>query len=76
MSKECIICYEPYNICNKVLFRCWHEVCINCYIKLVHTNNNNCPLCRLYLPFNNSYDIMMSISLIIPLVISFILLFI
>lgn len=41
--KECPICYQEF-INNKIIYSCKHEVCFNCFIKILNTTNSPSPL--------------------------------
>jgi hypothetical protein len=43
MNRECMICMEDSSVF--VTFQCGHEVCRQCYPKVMHANPE-CPLCR------------------------------
>jgi hypothetical protein len=43
---ECCICYEEVNNLNEIKLNCNHELCKECYKKIVKSNNCKCPLCR------------------------------
>ena len=43
MNRECMICMEETHVF--VTFQCGHEVCTQCYPKVMHSNPE-CPLCR------------------------------
>jgi hypothetical protein len=44
-KEECAICFDSYTIEDRVVFDCNHSVCIQCYEKLIQTNQS-CPFCR------------------------------
>lgn len=41
---ECLICYN--DIKYQVITSCNHNFCSDCFIKILNTNNKNCPYCR------------------------------
>ena len=50
-NNECMICYEKKN--KMIILNCHstHNVCESC-IKIWHSSNNSCPMCRTEIDFS------------------------
>lgn len=45
-TKDCIICFEKLKKTNKMILRCGHQYCGDCFIIYLKSNGTTCPQCR------------------------------
>ena len=45
-TNECIICFEKLKRTNKMILRCGHQYCGDCFIIYINSNGTTCPQCR------------------------------
>ena len=48
-TNECIICYEKLKKTNKIILRCGHQYCGDCFIIYIKSNGTTCPSCRIFI---------------------------
>jgi len=46
-TNECIICFEKLKRTNKIILRCGHQYCGDCFIIYIKSNGTTCPQCRI-----------------------------